>query len=689
MRNSRRAVKVTFDTETRGLFGKIVLCGWYDGKQMHYCDASEFISQLDNFAQANDADVYAYAHNLDFDIAKLYKYGKTFEIDFSSKSIIIDKKFCRAHIKGTNVYLCDSLKLFPSSLEQLTKDFELTAGKKDIDYKAMGYESKTDFFEHVEADNPIFREYFEYDCKALYELLEKGIAISELTEEEFIKCPTAPALAMKIFKTKYPEQYKTITDNHNPLFVENFFRNAYVGARTEVFRPLLQGQGYHYDVNSLYPYVMLVNDFPIGHYDVVYDNIESNYIYESIKNNEGVFTNAIFWADVEQPDTYLPVLPYHAKDRLYFPVGSFSGYWTDVELFEAERQGAIINVKSCVVWKRKAPVFKDFITELMKGKMESTGAKRNFYKLIQNSFYGKWGMNRIRETYYEWSEAKEKELKEKGIPYIITRLSKNLEIICCNVSAKHIEYIHPEISTYITSYARLVLYKALRAQVDAGANIYYCDTDSMVTDRPLPADMVDDKIYGKWKLERTINEGIFLQPKFYAEQVSDGKYELKSKGLLKQYRETLSYESYKDLYEKAKRGEEVMLYANLPERRKFLMSLIKHLDVDEPVKVSKSIYFARSQKRIVDYEANNTRSIEITNAEWAERKGLINYFIERWEKSNKMSSCRMLLKTWLGYSLDMSKLPKKVKMAISRIEKINPKEYNNIMNMYKKEGLTQ
>lgn len=59
---------------------------------------------------------------------------------------------------------------------------------------------------------------------------------------------------------------------------------SYYGGRTEVFKPLLKN-GYHYDVNSLYPYVMLENKFPVGFPEYIYTDYErSENLYMISKN---------------------------------------------------------------------------------------------------------------------------------------------------------------------------------------------------------------------------------------------------------------------------------------------------------------------------------------------------------------------------------------------------------------------
>lgn len=51
--------------------------------------------------------------------------------------------------------------------------------------------------------------------------------------------------------------------------------------------------------------------------------------------------------------------------------------------------------------------------------------------------------------------------------------------------------------------------------MNLGGKLYYSDTDSIVTDIELPADMVDSKAIGKLKLEYKIIKGYFLSGKTY------------------------------------------------------------------------------------------------------------------------------------------------------------------------------
>jgi hypothetical protein len=83
----------------------------------------------------------------------------------------------------------------------------------------------------------------------------------------------------------------------------------------------------------------------------------------------------------------------------------------------------------------------------------------------------------------------------------------------------------------VSSYARVHLYeKGFEAAKAKGGNIYYCDTDSVVTDVELDigkrlGDLTDE-------LPEGIEEGIFLLPKMYGIKTPDGEY-IKCKGFPK------------------------------------------------------------------------------------------------------------------------------------------------------------
>lgn len=591
---------VTWDTETRGLFGEIFIMGMYDGKEYKRVTPSRFLMELELMPEP----VFAYAHNLDFDLAKLWKALNGIDIDWD-KTVIIHHAVVRAKLKGREIYLCDSYKLFPASLEKLSTDFELKTPKLDLEkyMREKGFDKKEDFFKYIPENDPVLNEYLKHDCMALYELIQKAIGFSGLREEEFCKCPTLPALAMKIYQERFPEMYNLITENSLSKELEEIGRQAYIGARVEVVKPILTSGGYHYDVNSLYPYVMKVNSFPVGQY-TKYEGSMAEFAYKVFK--EGGFRHCLVQAEVYVPENlYIPPLPYRER-KLLFPVGRFQGVWTGEELAMSEQYGVLVKPEKGFFWKEGEYIFKGFVEVMEKEKIESKGARRNFFKLIQNSLYGKFGMRREREGYL--NEDKEDRLNQKGIPYLKIKLGcgKNVLLLMKNIRAK---YIRPHIAAYVTSYARMVLYEAIMKNP---YHVWYYDTDSLIIDYPLPAEMVDEKQYGKWKLEREIDKAIFLQPKLYAEKDKEGKEILKSKGLISDFRREMNFKMYWDILEAILKGQhEFTLYENIPARRKFISALKQGKEIDEPLLLRKSLNLLAKQKREIDYRANISKPLAV------------------------------------------------------------------------------
>lgn len=99
------------------------------------------------------------------------------------------------------------------------------------------------------------------------------------------------------------------------------------------------------------------------------------------------------------------------------------------------------------------------------------------------------------------------------------------------------------ISAAITSYARIFMSQIKLDVLNNGGNIYYTDTDSLVTDIPLKDGLIGPYL-GQFKLEHKVKEGYFISAKTYG-LVTDKGFIAKSKGKLEN---TLSLEDFKNLY---------------------------------------------------------------------------------------------------------------------------------------------
>ncbi|TSI12486.1 hypothetical protein FOT98_18360 [Bacillus sp. HY001] len=644
-RKKRKEVKIfTLDTETRGLEGNMFRIGLYDGKQ--YYTGYEYSDVTDVFDKYKDKECHVYVHNLDFDISKIInELEEHSDIEFSN-CLFINGNIVTYH--SNKIILHDSYRLLPSSLEKLSKDFGLEAeGKMDImDYiKENGFavyyeegkkkgqlnerKSKEKFFKNVDRDDPLLNEYMKLDCIALYKIIEIVQQLSKIELESFVLCPTTASLSLRIFKEKYKKDYKTAisTNYYSPLGrdVERFIRQGYYGGRTEVFTPRIFN-GYHYDVNSLYPYVMKMAELPVG-FPIIAENGEDIEIhYKQWKRRR--YGAGFIQAKVYVPDMFIPVLPKKdATGKLIFPVGRIEGVWTYPELELAEKEGCVIeSYEGGVYFEKTAPVFRDFILQFEEIKKNSEGAKRTFAKLVQNSLYGKFAMQRERLMYASY-DAKD-ELESEGYePYTIEYKRNGLDFKFLEYLGEiNAEYIQPHLSAYITSFARMELYKGLRYMHQKGI-LGYCDTDSCAGTVQIPEKMVDDKEYGKWKLEGLVIEGIYLQPKMYAENtIFNGKTKevVKMKGVPRQIiKEDIDFQQFKKWYYQVKQGaEQIQVYESNLQVRKFLSKIKNDIDMNELMETKKSINFAREQKRHVDYKKNTTSPLE--RHDYGDKKDDIN-----------------------------------------------------------------
>ena len=71
------------------------------------------------------------------------------------------------------------------------------------------------------------------------------------------------------------------------------------------------------------------------------------------------------------------------------------------------------------------------------------------------------------------------------------------------------------IAAAVTAYARMYMANIMFEIEKLGINIYYKDTDSLYTDKPIPEYLISSTELGLFKLEYKCNNAIFLAPKVY------------------------------------------------------------------------------------------------------------------------------------------------------------------------------
>lgn len=195
----------------------------------------------------------------------------------------------------------DSLQLMPISLRKLAKSFDVTSGKAEksyfphlllqqenlIDLNYIGDVPDIKFFTDININ-----EYNEYkanftnnwslkdeaikycniDCISLYEIIDQfNLLIFNTFQINIHNYATLPSLAFAIFRSNFLTK-DTISQLSGEI--SNDIRKGYTGGSVDMYIP--KGNNIlAYDVNSLYPFVMKDNIFPISNPVYFNGNIRS------------------------------------------------------------------------------------------------------------------------------------------------------------------------------------------------------------------------------------------------------------------------------------------------------------------------------------------------------------------------------------------------------------------------------
>lgn len=460
-------------------WSNIYAIGLYDGKNAWVLkdenkDNDYFIENFLN--QLENKDII-YAHNGG-------KFDFRFILDFldnrgiKKRLLIINGRVVKLKFRynKNRLEFRDSFSILPTSLARLTKDFNVEHQKLKMDYK-LGIK------------DPNFDDYFANDLKGLYEVLNLS--------KSLLNKSTIASNSLYDFITS--SQIETIK---NEQIVEDRFRYGYFGGRTEVFK-MLGSDLYYYDVNSLYPYVMLKEyPYPIANN---FSIVAGNFNPEKLS----------YWKiEAECPDDLLiPVLPVKREDgELIFPKGRINGWYYSPEIKLAIKMGYKIRFIQGYEFKKNGFIFKEYIEKKYLEKKASKGAKREIAKLLMNSLYGKFGQRRDEQTYVEISKNEFDRISNEHL-YETIAIVGNSYYKIKEKQNFYSDFIHPEIAGLVTSYARTELYEwFLMAGLE---NVYYCDTDSMIINKEIDAKFIGSEI-GQMKLEANIKEFVALAPKMYS-----------------------------------------------------------------------------------------------------------------------------------------------------------------------------
>jgi len=339
-------------------------------------------------------------------------------------------------------------------------------------------------------DFETLREYNRNDCEVLYLAIER--AQETILEMGGQLQMTLASTAMQLFRRKF-----LMHDVDTSSRINEIAKEAYFASRVEVFQKDVNYPGNYYDVNSSFPHAMT---FPMpGHLRASYahlpDFVVENYPF-------------LVDADIMVPDLYLPPIPFRRDNRLFFPVGRWRTWLTGIDLqLLLANGGKILRIRECKVFEDFDDLA-EYSRTLYKMRAATTDPfERDFYKLLLNSLYGKFAEQPEKTTLLLNPSSEQ-----------LAQLDRTTDELMPGVFFKTrevpIPHAHVPISAYITAIARRTLFNFL----SQANEIHYCDTDGFSTTEEYPT----NNTLGGLKLEKTFSSAIFLVPKLYRWQPSDG-----------------------------------------------------------------------------------------------------------------------------------------------------------------------
>lgn len=414
-------------------------------------------------------------------------------------------------------------------------------------------------------------------------------------------CMTLSSLAMKIYRMNYydPNGFPIHIPSRNE---DTFIRRGYYGGHADVYKP--HGDNLvHYDVNSLYPYIMKTFDMP-GGVPVWHGNLEGS----ELSNLYGFIE-----AYVVCPRTInRPFLPYRDHNNtLLFPTGKFVGVYYSEEFIYARDLGYKIYPLRGYLFERKPSPFVSFVSSLFEKRQEAKAdhndAMSYVYKTLMNSLYGRFGINPVSTVTDVCDRARYDYLTQSENLIMGNKLSEHYYIVSYYSNTGDSDWKPPKISAVqlaaaITACARIHMYKYI-----SRPDCYYTDTDSAILEKELSKEEISSTELGKLKVENYIKEAFFLAPKSYFIRTQESDGLIKQKGLAKN---KVNEEWFQSQYADLSRTKRITVESNFRIDWQTLNIAKKDLQVmlgtkvgtkREPVYDNNNVWVDTQPKHVIDF----------------------------------------------------------------------------------------
>lgn len=445
-----------------GTWTEFKLIGLYDGGLYRkYYIIDHFIDDvLKNFA-----DTPVYAHFMDFDGMFLIDYLK------------------EAGFKGVQPCFAGSL-MMALKFKHEAKEYEF---RNSFTILPFGLAALCDSFgEHPKESLADVEKRNYWDCISTFNVLKKFIG----RLEGAVGMTTAQT-AMMTFRHGFLKRKVY----NNRRFDELVF-NTYKGGRNEIFcfNTDEEMKAYLYDINSMYPYVMKYNPYPVGKLQKVREHVRGSIGVCHVRCEE---------------DAFAPVLSEQFNKKSIYRNATKSMWVTTPEYEYLKDRGARIVFERGYETADTDYIFAEYVDHfftLKSGSREKGDmVGETIAKLMLNSLYGKFGQRPLLRRYMVNPDEE-----------FIRENAGNFRAMTDDGSVVFTDEYHrpafttPLIASLVTSYARLHLHKYI-TQLDPEI-LYYCDTDSLYVSEPR---LEDSKELGRMSLKGVARPFYPIAPKFY------------------------------------------------------------------------------------------------------------------------------------------------------------------------------
>lgn len=513
---------IFFDTETMSIKDKdneiLTLklgCAKYWDRELNKTEDIIFYKPKDFwqwvFKKSKDKEIVIYAYNTDVDF-KIVK-GLHFLLAFGYEPLNcwLETTFILKFKKGkTVINIWDVGNYFKkdneahTTLKKLGEILKLP--KLDINFDSC---SINELIIYCQRDVEIIFQ----AIKSLFEFLN----VNKLGN---IKS-TASSLGFNIFTTKFLKEKIVIHSLKNLLEIE---KKSYRGGFTDCFKiGNFKQKLYHLDVNSMYPYVMKNNVFPINLSTYSSDKNLFDVLFKAIEDKKSIIAVVNIFLPKDKA-FILSKCEVNKEDKTCRLSGQYWATLTTPELNYVLKYGKILMIDSIAVYDN-AYIFSEFIDFFYKKRLEYLEQNNlifsEFCKLIMNSVYGKFGQRKYEYTKVNTSKTfKINSLNNfiidnngEVLEQKIYQFGYNIYVIKLTEDMSFNSFI--PIPSHVTAYARDYLTELIEiAEID---NVYYTDTDSLIVNEKGYKNL--EKFMGKGlgqiKLVGISNYTEIINPKHY------------------------------------------------------------------------------------------------------------------------------------------------------------------------------